>query len=923
MLPFSKTSETKEKSQSPRDEEVENLKEELKDIEDELGEPSSGHKEDIDKEEESVDGGKVDTADTSVDELTSLDTEVGQDEMEDLLQEVQGTVMDEGSDIEIEGCNDKIGVEESQTRETDQDDGEDEDSIETGADGLLSFLNEKQKISVSKAADKLELPEETVEVWGRALEAKGYIDINYSVIRGKVMSLNEEVSEEEMDVSAEGSGEEVSEQNLDSGSSVLGGSGGKDDSEDKSQNHSNEKFNGAERMVDHTETGQGELADLDADELKNLLAETYEDDKEVEITEYKFRNPDSISEIWSAVHGEKQEERGKEDAKKQKILKALSHAIEQGKSREIDSGGKAKSSVDREEELAREVRNIQKRLDSVREVEEKSVIQGQDNSEKIRDESESIEKIYEELEKREEKDEEQRKKFEEEIRNLQEIIKEEREEREKKIRKKIEQEYSELNKKIESLEQKIEDSHDQERTEEIQEEVEKLEQKVGDREQEEKIRQLQEEIENLEKTIEEKNNKDEIEKIKTEIGEVEEKMNESEDKEELEEEIENRYSELESKLDEIRETQESKINKVEERKEELENRLEDLQSQMEELKQEEVEDTQSQLEDIEEKYNRLENRIEGLQSSKRNGEEDLETKTEQIESEYQHLNSKIENLEEEIVDKKTENSKKNSKPSSTEESLSEKPDESKSEKRRGQSENWNEYKDEVEKLNEQLKDIQSQDEANKNISDGESAEAEEIKKRERDGLAEKPTEDTLEEQKSNVNSEQTHSSEELGEDEEQDKNKDDSTEIGSKTNDEDESESDIFNKMDTLKDDLKKINPDYHAEHELENESSQKEINEDEIDNQLKKMLENIKEYARKLKNNPNSTEDVYKDLKIQVSSLQVYLRINNLNEREKEKADSVMRYLEREDIDFSDSSASNNSSFMDKIDRAVRMYSF
>lgn len=59
--------------------------------------------------------------------------------------------------------------------------------IESGADTLLGFLEEKTKFSVSEIAEDLGVPEKTIKVWAKALEKSGYVDIKYSAIKGMVL----------------------------------------------------------------------------------------------------------------------------------------------------------------------------------------------------------------------------------------------------------------------------------------------------------------------------------------------------------------------------------------------------------------------------------------------------------------------------------------------------------------------------------------------------------------------------------------------------------------------------------------------------------------------------------------------------------------------------------------------------------------
>ena len=72
--------------------------------------------------------------------------------------------------------------------------------IETGADTLLGFLEEKTKFPVSKIADDLGVPEKTVKLWAKALEEAGYVKITYSAIKGMVLEYDAGKSYEELNV---------------------------------------------------------------------------------------------------------------------------------------------------------------------------------------------------------------------------------------------------------------------------------------------------------------------------------------------------------------------------------------------------------------------------------------------------------------------------------------------------------------------------------------------------------------------------------------------------------------------------------------------------------------------------------------------------------------------------------------------------
>ena len=81
---------------------------------------------------------------------------------------------------------------------------DDNADIETGADTLLNFLDQKNKWPVSKIADEMGVPEKTVKAWAKALEKSGLVEIKYSAIKGMVLEYSSEKSYEEL---SEGSSE--------------------------------------------------------------------------------------------------------------------------------------------------------------------------------------------------------------------------------------------------------------------------------------------------------------------------------------------------------------------------------------------------------------------------------------------------------------------------------------------------------------------------------------------------------------------------------------------------------------------------------------------------------------------------------------------------------------------------------------------
>jgi DNA-binding Lrp family transcriptional regulator len=100
--------------------------------------------------------------------------------------------------------------------------------IETGADTLLSFLEEKTKWPVSKIADDLGVPEETVKKWARALEKEGYVNIKYSAIKGMVLEYAsdktyEELNEGRSELSLEADEIEIEAETIEGVSSSSGG----------------------------------------------------------------------------------------------------------------------------------------------------------------------------------------------------------------------------------------------------------------------------------------------------------------------------------------------------------------------------------------------------------------------------------------------------------------------------------------------------------------------------------------------------------------------------------------------------------------------------------------------------------------------------------------------------------------------------
>lgn len=70
--------------------------------------------------------------------------------------------------------------------------------IETGADTLLDFLEEKSRYPVSDIAEDLGVPEEKVEKWAEALEKGDLITIDYSAIKGMVLEYDSDKSIDEL-----------------------------------------------------------------------------------------------------------------------------------------------------------------------------------------------------------------------------------------------------------------------------------------------------------------------------------------------------------------------------------------------------------------------------------------------------------------------------------------------------------------------------------------------------------------------------------------------------------------------------------------------------------------------------------------------------------------------------------------------------
>ncbi|MFB6145208.1 MAG: hypothetical protein ABEJ99_01745 [Candidatus Nanohaloarchaea archaeon] len=66
-------------------------------------------------------------------------------------------------------------------------DSDNDPDIETGADTLLEFLEQKSRYSVSQISEDLGIPEDRVERWAKALEDSGLVEIDYSAIKGMVL----------------------------------------------------------------------------------------------------------------------------------------------------------------------------------------------------------------------------------------------------------------------------------------------------------------------------------------------------------------------------------------------------------------------------------------------------------------------------------------------------------------------------------------------------------------------------------------------------------------------------------------------------------------------------------------------------------------------------------------------------------------
>jgi len=75
---------------------------------------------------------------------------------------------------------------------------DDNADIETGADTLLNFLDQKNKWPVSKIADEMGVPEKTIKAWAKALEKSGLVEIKYSAIKGMVLEYSSKKSYDEL-----------------------------------------------------------------------------------------------------------------------------------------------------------------------------------------------------------------------------------------------------------------------------------------------------------------------------------------------------------------------------------------------------------------------------------------------------------------------------------------------------------------------------------------------------------------------------------------------------------------------------------------------------------------------------------------------------------------------------------------------------
>lgn len=273
--------------------------------------------------------------------------------------------------------------------------------IETGADTLLSFLEEKTKWPASKIAKDLGVPEDTVKKWAKALEKSGLVEIKYSALKGMVLEyssdksyeeLNEGRSElslqaDEIQIEAEEieEVEEVEEAREDSGGQISKTVHKDEESEEAESEEAQEDAENEEGEEDEESENQDEEAEQKSEEDENSDSEEKNEEK-IDEEEGKKKLKDELEKLEGKKSDNKKKEKVKADKakikKKKKKVKKKSKADGDKVEKEVD---KEKLDKDKHEEDVEKIHDKVKSKSSGKKVDHESGDSLEDHLENLRE----------------------------------------------------------------------------------------------------------------------------------------------------------------------------------------------------------------------------------------------------------------------------------------------------------------------------------------------------------------------------------------------------------------------------------------------------------------------------------------------------------------------------------------------------------
>lgn len=157
--------------------------------------------------------------------------------------------------------------------------------IETGADTLLSFLEEKTKWPVSKIADEMGVPNKTVKKWAKALEKSGLVEIKYSAIKGMVLEYASDKTYEELnkgrsELALEADELEIEAEEVETveeeGETAVADTEHKESEETKEEDNTSGKEDNAEELQQEDENDLKPAEELSEEEGKEKLKQELE-----------------------------------------------------------------------------------------------------------------------------------------------------------------------------------------------------------------------------------------------------------------------------------------------------------------------------------------------------------------------------------------------------------------------------------------------------------------------------------------------------------------------------------------------------------------------------------------------------------------------------------------------------------------------